>query len=72
MKISTVKELQNYIRIVMLENNTKISDLSQKMNIPRSTIDGRLNNPNVSMKLLLEICEALDADLDITIIPRDH
>ena len=72
MKISTVKELQNYIRIVMLENNTKISDLSQKMNIPRSTIDGRLNNPNVSMKLLLEICEALDADLDITIIPREH
>lgn len=70
MIIHSSEELQVYIRKFISERNITLEYLSSIMNISATALSSRLHQKNISIKLLLEICDALNADIDITIVPR--
>lgn len=72
MIINSVDDLQKYIKKILIDREISLVEISKKLNLTKAAISARLNRPNISIPALLEICEALDADLDITIVPREH
>lgn len=72
MAVKTTSDVLEQIRYIMFKNKISITDLAIKLHMTRTALSNRLNRDNISLNSLLEICDALDADLDITITPRER
>lgn len=68
MIIDNNKQLLTKIKAIIVEKEVKKKDLSLKLNISQSALTSRLNQKNISINSLLEICDALDIKLDINFI----
>ena len=58
------------IRQTMERECISVHELSTRMNIPPSTLASRLNQKNISLNMLSDICKALNFSLQIIILPR--
>lgn len=71
MIINNTKDIMMEIKTIMLQNGIKKTDLAKKLNISRSTLGNRFSQNNTTIDTLLEICNALDINMDINFIPKD-
>ena len=71
MIIRNSRDLTIEIKTIMLKNNIKRSDLANKLNISTSALTSRLSGNNISINTFLEICNALNLDIDINFINKD-
>lgn len=71
-KINSVNDLQNYIKSILKLKNISSTEMSERLNISLGGFSNRLNKPYMSITILLEICNALDCDLEVSITPREH
>lgn len=61
------------LKHIMLDMNIKQKDLCNATGWTKATVSNLLNNrtENPSLKILLELCNAVDCDLIIDIVPRE-
>lgn len=59
------------IRIILIERNMTIKQLSDKMGYKGANLYSKLERDNFSEKELLKIADALDCDYDATFTMRD-
>lgn len=59
------------IKSFMVENEIKNKELAKKLNLSEAALSSRLKQDNISITSLVEICNALDCDLDIELIKKD-
>lgn len=67
-----ISDITLMIKHIMLDMDIKQKDLSNATGWAKATISNLLNNrtENPSLKILLELCNAMGCDLVIDIIPR--
>lgn len=70
MNIKNSSELMDVIRANMTIDHISINDLAARMNKDPSSVSGSFHRPNVTLKTIREICDALNYDLDIEIKKR--
>lgn len=58
------------IKSFMVENEIKNKELAKKLNLSEAALSSRLKQDNISITSLVEICNALDCDLDIELIKK--
>lgn len=61
------------IKHIMIDKNLNITILADNMNKSKQTISNLLNGrqPNMTLETLLALCEAMDCQLTIDIVPKD-
>lgn len=62
-----IKELINYI---IKDNHKKKIDISNQLNISRSTLNTLLNKKNINLNDIKKICDTLDYEVNIEIVPK--
>lgn len=67
-----ISDITLMIKHIMLDMDIKQKDLCNATGWTKSTISNLLNNrtENPGLKILLELCDAMDCDLNIDIVPR--
>lgn len=67
-----ISEITLMLKHIMLDMDIKQKDLCNVTGWTKATISNLLNNrtENPSLKILLELCDAMGCDLIIDIIPR--
>lgn len=68
-----INDITKMIKHIMIDNDIRQKDLCNATGWTKSTISNLLNNrtENPSLKLLLELCEAINCDLIIDIKPKE-
>ena len=66
----TTKELLAEIKKYMDLNDIQMKSIATNMGKPAQSISQYFNNGNPNCNTLFEICNALNIELDINIIPR--
>ena len=69
--VKNTKQILLKIKTIITEKEIKKKDLAQKLNLSQSALTSRLNQDNISIEALLEICNALNIDMDISFINKD-
>ncbi|POO87897.1 XRE family transcriptional regulator [Clostridium sp. 3-3] len=59
------------IRQIMLAKDIKIKDLAKRLCKSQSAVSSLFAQSNISLDTLDEICQAIDCQLDINIVPKD-
>ena len=59
------------LQTIMLKNKIKKNVLADRLNITQSALTSRFNQENISIDMLLEMCNALNLDIDINFINKD-
>ncbi len=69
---NNIDDIMKQIKHIMIDNNIKQSDIVATTNQSKSTISNLLNCKckNITLDTLLMLCNALNCDLHIDIIPR--
>lgn len=70
MVYNSTESLLRYLRSIMIIKNIKSKELAEKLNISESALSARFTQDNISFKVLLEMCEALDIAIDIDFIDK--
>lgn len=67
-----ISDITLMIKHIMLDMDIKQKDLCNATGWTKSTISNLLNNrtENPGLKILLELCDAMDCDLIIDVVPR--
>ena len=67
-----INDITLLLKHLMLDLDLRQKDLCNATGYKRATISNLLNNrtPNPSLNTLLELCDAMDCDLMINIVPR--
>jgi DNA-binding Xre family transcriptional regulator len=67
-----ISDITLMIKHIMLDMDIKQKDLCNATGWTKATISNLLNNrtENPSLKILLELCNAMNCDLNIDIVPR--
>ena len=67
-----ISEITLMLKHIMLDMDIKQKDLCNATGWTKATISNLLNNrtENPSLKVLLGLCDAMDCDLVIDIVPR--
>lgn len=68
---NNTKEILLYIRQYMIGKDISINELAQKMGKTHSAVSGLFRQPNISLEKLNEICNALNLELEINMLPKD-
>lgn len=71
MKIENTKQIQQMLKMIITKKELRRKDIAQNMNISPSAFYSRLNQDNMSIKNLLEICNVLNVDLNIEFTEKD-
>lgn len=58
------------LQTIMLKNKIKKNVLADRLNITQSALTSRFNQENISIDMLLEMCNALNLDIDINFINK--
>ncbi len=69
--VKNTKQILLKIKTIITEKEIKKKDLAQKLNLSQSALTSRLNQDNISIDALLEICNALNIDMNISFINKD-
>lgn len=69
--VKNAKQILLKIKTIITEKEIKKKDLAQKLNLSQSALTSRLNQDNISIETLLEICNALNIDMNISFINKD-
>lgn len=69
--VKNTKQILLKIKTIITEKEIKKKDLAQKLNLSQSALTSRLNQNNISIEALLEICNALNVDMNISFINKD-
>nr|DAE89788.1 MAG TPA: SOS-response transcriptional repressor [Bacteriophage sp.]DAX13744.1 MAG TPA: SOS-response transcriptional repressor [Bacteriophage sp.] len=69
--VKNAKQILLKIKTIITEKEIKKKDLAQKLNLSQSALTSRLNQDNISIEALLEICNALNIDMNISFINKD-
>lgn len=69
--VKNTKQILLKIKTIITEKEIKKKDLAQKLNLSQSALTSRLNQDNISIEALLEICNALNIDMNINFINKD-
>lgn len=72
MVYNSTESLLRYLRSIMTIKNIKSKELAEKLNISESALSARFTQDNISLKVLLEMCEALDFEVDIDFIDKSN
>ena len=59
------------IRQIMLAKDIKIKDLAERLCKSQSAVSSLFAQTNISLDTLDEICQAIDCQLDISIVPKE-
>ena len=59
------------IRQIMIAKDLKIKDVADRLCKSQSAVSSLFAQPNISLDSLNEICQAIDCQLDINIVPKD-
>lgn len=67
-----IDDITKLIKHIMIDRDIRQKDLCNATGWTKSTVSNLLNNrtENPSLKLLLELCTAIDCDLIIDITPK--
>ena len=66
MKVQNTNQILLEIKTIMLRKGIKKKTLSDKLNLSQSALSSRFKQDNISIDTLLEMCDALDIDMNIT------
>lgn len=69
--VKNTKQILLKIKTIITEKEIKKKDLAQKLNLSQSALTSRLNQDNISIEALLEICNALNIDMNISFINKE-
>lgn len=69
--VKNAKQILLKIKTIITEKEIKKKNLAQKLNLSQSALTSRLNQDNISIEALLEICNALNIDMNISFINKD-
>lgn len=69
--VKNAKQILLKIKTIITEKEIKKKDLAQKLNLSQSALTSRLNQDNISIEALLEICNALNIDMNISFVNKD-
>ena len=69
--VKNAKQILLKIKTIITEKEIKKKALAQKLNLSQSALTSRLNQDNISIEALLEICNALNIDMNISFINKD-
>lgn len=70
MIITDSKQILTCLRLIMLKNEVSSKELADKINLSQSALSSRFNQKNISINALLEMCNALDLEMDINFIKK--
>lgn len=65
MIVKNSKQILLNIKAFMTENEIRKKDLAQKMNLSQSSLGARLNSNNITIDSLVELCDALELEINI-------
>ena len=60
------------IRQVMIAKDLKIKDIADRLCKSQSAVSSLFAQSNISLDSLDEICQAIDCQLEINIVPKDN
>lgn len=60
------------IRQIMIAKDLKIKDIADRLCKSQSAVSSLFAQSNISLDALNEICQAIDCQLDINIVPEDN
>lgn len=72
MIVTNTKQILLKIKTILTEREIKKKELADKLNLSASALTSRLNHDNISINLLLEICNALNLNLDVNFVDKDE
>lgn len=69
-----INDIMLNIKHKMLDFNIKQNDIANKTHLTKGTISNLLNckNKNITLDTLLMLCDAIDCNLCIDIVPKDN
>ena len=72
MRVNNINELIKLLKIYMIENNKKQSDIWKTLNIKQANVSRTFSGKtNFSIQTLLDYVSALDGQIEINIVPKD-
>lgn len=71
MIIRNSKQILLKIKGIIAENDLKAKDVAKKINLTDSAFSQRLKQDNISIDSIVEICDAINYDLEINLIKKD-
>ena len=71
MIIRNSKQILLKIKGIIAENDLKAKDVAKKINLTDSAFSQRLKQDNISIDSIIEICDAINYDLEINLIKKD-
>ena len=69
---NTPKELLAEIKKYMILNDIQTKELAARMGKQKQSVSQFFNNGNPKSSTIFEICKALNVDLDINLIDKNH
>lgn len=67
---NSTESLLLYLKSIMALKKIRSKDLAKKLNISETALSARFGQDNISLNVLLEMCEALDTAIDIDFIDK--
>ena len=71
MKFKNTKSVMLYLKQVQIGKEIQNKEIALKLDITESAVSNLFNQKNITLNKLAEICNAMNCDLDITIVDRD-
>lgn len=71
MKFTDTKSAMLYLKQVQVGKEIQNKEIALKLGITESAVSSLFNQKNISLNKLAELCNAMDCDLDITIVDKD-
>ena len=71
MKFTDTKSAMLYLKQVQVGKEIQNKEIALKLGITESAVSGLFNQKNITLNKLAELCNAIDCDLDITIVDKD-
>lgn len=65
MIVKNSKSILLKLKSIMIEKEISQKDLAEKLCIQEGTLSSRFTQKNISINMLLEMCDALDLDMNI-------
>ena len=71
MKFTDTKSAMLYLKQVQVAKEIQNKEIALKLRVTESAVSGLFNQKNITLNKLAELCNAIDCDLDITIVDKD-
>ena len=71
MKFTDTKSAMLYLKQIQVGKEIQNKEIALKLGVTESAVSGLFNQKNITLNKLAELCNAIDCDLDITIVDKD-